>query len=222
MSYPLTKFFLLCILFPTLANAALSEEEMFFKGVSDVNVGDLKFLTQAPATPVHHHQNQITLTGSSLTDGWAKLKQCHHHLDAVPDMQIVYGLGRIRNIAIESSHNIGRSWVHENSVQMQQIDRDASICISAETQALASHGNHQFSLTNGPYMRRFLDGYYPMQVSLQVVLQAPGLRFSAIDPLPQPGFLVTQTSPESANEVTYHAIFEGELRTRIDFLHTPQ
>lgn len=218
MSCSTTKFAFLLMLMPCLAHAALSEEEMFFKGVADVNVGELTFLAQAPATPVHHHQNQITLSATSLVDGWAKLEQCHLHLDAVPDMQIVYGRDRIRNIVIESSQNIGSRWVHENTVQMRQVEQNALICISAETKALNINGNNLFSLTNGPYMRRFLDGYYPMHVSMRVIMQAPGLRFFSISPQPQTGFTVTQ----SADEIAYEAYFEGELRTNIEFSLTPE
>lgn len=204
-------------LLPSLACAALSEEEMFFKGVADVNDGDLQFLSEAPQIPVHHHQNQITLTAQSLADGWAKLEQCHRHLDPVPDMQIVYGQDRIRNLNILRSENIGRAWVHENTVQMTQVARNALICISAETRALIPNGNNSFSLTNGPYMRRFLDGYYPMQVSMRVLMQAPGLRFVDISPAPQTGFTFNQTPAE----VGYSAMFEGELRTTIRFSSAP-
>ncbi len=190
---------------------------MFFKGVADVNNGDLRFLSEAPPTPVHHHQNQISLSADSLATGWAKLAQCHHHLDPVPDMQIVYSQYRIRNLAIVSSENIGRAWVHENSVQIDQVARNASICITAETRALQIDGGNHFSLTNGPYMRRFLDGYYPMRVSMRVLLEAPGLRFDGITPAAQTGFGFTSTD----QEVAYEALFEGELRTTIRFSLAP-
>jgi len=207
------RLLLLLALLPSLAQAAMSEEEMFFKNIAEVNDGELKFLAQVPANPVHHHQNRITLTRDSLQSGWARLEQCHHHLDPVPDMQIVYSRDRIRNLTIQRSDNIGRTWVHENTVQMSQVAREASICISAETQALRAEGNKRFVLSNGPYMRRFLDGYYPMRVSLKVSIEMPELRFADIVPLPQDGFVLTQ----SAQEVAYDAIFEGQLKTRIGF-----
>jgi len=214
----LSKSLWLAALLPSLAFAALTEEEMFFKGVSEVNNGDLTFLTEAPATPIHHHQNQITLSPESLVTGWAKLEQCHRHLDPVPDMQIVYNRDRIRNIAITQSENIGRSWVHENSVQMTQVARNALICITAETQALAPDGNNLYTLSNGPYMRRFLDGYYPMQVSMRVRWDIPEFRFVDINPEVQTGFELTR----EANEIAFDATFEGELRTRIRFSTTPE
>jgi hypothetical protein len=213
-----SKYLWLAALLPGLSCAALTEEEMFFKGVSEVNGGDLKFLAEAPATPVHHHQNQITLNADSLLTGWARLEQCHRHLDPVPDMQIVYNRDRIRNIAITRSENIGHGWVHENSVQMTQVARDALICITAETQALTAEGNHLYTLSNGPYMRRFLDGYYPMRVSLNVRWDIPELRFLSIEPAAQTGFSLTR----NPREIGFDAVFEGELRTRIQFSTAPQ
>ena len=213
-----SKYLWLAGLLPCLAWAAMTEEEMFFKGVSEVNEGELRFLSAPPASPVHHHQNQISLNTESLLSGWAKLAQCHHHLDPVPRMQIVYNQDRIRNLAISRSENIGRSWVHENSVQMDQVARNALICITADTQALEAAGKNTFVLTNGPYMRRFLDGYYPMQVSMRVNWDIPGFHFIDITPEVQTGLVFTQ----KANEVGFDAIFEGELRTRIRFSATPE
>ena len=120
------------------------------------------------------------------------------------------------DLVIVSSENIGRAWVHENSVQIDQVARNASICITAETRALQIEDDNRFSLTNGPYMRRFLDGYYPMRVSMRVLLQAPGLRFDGISPAAQTGFKITSTD----QEVAYEALFEGELRTTIRFSRT--
>ena len=213
-----SKYLWLTGLLPCLALAAMTEEEMFFKGVSDVNEGELRFLSTPPATPVHHHQNQISLNAESLLSGWAKLEQCHQHLDPVPSMQIVYNRDRIRNLTILRSENIGRSWVHENSVQMDQVARNALICISGETQALEAEGGNTFVLSNGPYMRRFFDGYYPMQVSMRVRWDMPEFRFVDINPVVQTGFALTR----QANEVAFDATFEGELRTRIRFSATPE
>ena len=220
-SYRWNKAFIalgLAALLPTWAIGAPSEEEMFFKGVADVNDGDLHFLSAAPADPIHHHQNQITLNAESLLSGWAKLEQCHFHLDPVPDMQIVYSRDRIRNIVVVRSENIGDSKVLENTVQMQQVARNAVICITAETRALKAEGDNTYTLSNGPYMRRFLDGYYPMLVSLRVRWEMPEFRFVSINPAPQSGFAFSQ----SANEVGYEALFEGELRTHIVFSTLPK
>jgi hypothetical protein len=46
------------------------------------------------------------------------------------------------------------------------VEPGARLCLSAQTRALRNTGNGYFNLVNGPYMRKFLDGYYPMRVTL--------------------------------------------------------
>lgn len=204
---------LLLFLLPALAAAASSEEELFFKSVSEVSDGELRFLTQPPAKPVHHHQNRITLDEASLSTGWVRLEQCHQHLDPVPSLQIVFNAERIRGLVILVSDHIDRAWVQDNTVQMEGVRAQAKICIRGESRALSSDGTDRFSLANGPYLRRFLDGYYPMRVSMQVNLATPRLRFEDISPPPQPGFQVNV----SADQVSYDAWFEGRLNTLVRF-----
>jgi hypothetical protein len=190
-----------------------TEEELFFKGARDVNEGSLQFV-EAPANrDIHHHYNQITISDASLKDGWVRLDQCHEHLDAVPRAQIVYGQDRIRDIRVQESRNIGEAWVEGNSVQLRDVHPDALICIQAESRALARNGDQSWNLSNGPYMRKFLDGYYPMRVSMAVHLRTSRLRFVDIEPAAQEGFRVWST----ANGVGYDTVFQGELRTVIRF-----
>ena len=215
MSSLSSRLALLLALLPALA-AASTEEELFFKGVSGVNEGPLKFLAVAPAKPVHHHQNRIFISDDSLATGWVRLEQCHHHLDPVPSMQVVYSKDRIRNIRILQSEHVGKAWVHENTVQLEQVDPDAVLCIAAESRALHDDGDGVYSLANGPYMRRFLDGYYPMRVSMDVKLETGRLAYLDIVPQPQTGFEVQQ----NGKALSYEARFEGELRTLIRFKRT--
>lgn len=205
-------FLLACL--PLFGQAAPSEEALFFKNISEVNDGDLRFLPKAPDRLAHHHQNRITLTPDSLSSGWVKLEQCHQHLDPVPNTQIVYGQDRIRALRIIRTENIERAWVDENSVQMENIRHDALICIEAESRALLSDGPHAYVLRNGPYMRRFLDGYYPMRVTMTVGLGGSGLRFDSLTPSAQPGFVLHV----SQDEVGYDTWFEGKLTTAIRFV----
>ena len=203
--------FLLAFL-PLLGQAA-SEEDLFFKNISEVNEGELRFLPKAPDQPVHHHQNRITLTPDSLISGWVRLEQCHQHLDPVPDSQIVYNQDRIRALRIVRTENIERAWVQEHSVQMENIGPAALICVEGESQALLHDGPDAYVLRNGPYMRRFLDGYYPMRVTMTVIPGNSGLRFDSLSPPAQPGFAV-HASPD---EVRYDTWFEGRLMTSIRF-----
>lgn len=218
MCCPSNKLLLAFLLLPPAAAwAAPSEEELFFKDVAEVNEGELRFLATPPAKPVHHHHNSIVIRPDSLTSGWVGLEQCHRHLDAVASLQIVYRPERIRALTILQSENIGRAWVQENTVQMEDIARGASICIRGETLALHNEGDGIYSLANGPYMRQFLDGFYPMRVSMRVRIEHPGLRFLDLTPPAQPGFTVEAT----AAEVGYDAWFEGRLNTLIRFRLAP-
>ena len=213
---PSKAAFLLALL-PLVGQAAPSEEELFFKSVSEVNDGDLRFLSKAPERPVHHHQNRITLSPDSLASGWVKLEQCHQHIDAVPSSQIVYSEDRIRGLRITRSENIERAWVHEHTVQMENIRPDALICIEAESRALLNDRPDVYVLLNGPFMRRFLDGYYPMRVTMTVDLGSSGLRFDALFPAAQTGFTVHANE----KEVGYDTWFEGRLITLIRFTGQP-
>lgn len=190
-----------------------SEEEMFFKGARDVNEGSLRFVDAPADRAIHHHYNQITIGESSLNDGWVRLEQCHEHLDAVPLAQVVYGQDRIRRLQVLESRNIGEAWVEDNSVQLRDVRPQALLCIQAETRALARNGDQTWNLSNGPYMRKFLDGFYPMRVSMAVHLQTRRLRFVDIEPDAQEGFRVWSTP----NGVGYDTVFEGVLRTVIRF-----
>jgi hypothetical protein len=199
------------------ALAAATEEDLFFKGTASVNEGQLRFLEGLPDKPLYHFRNHVLITDSSLDDGWVRITQCHENLDAVPNLQIVYGAGKIRNLVIRSSQHVGRSWVEANSVQMQDLRPGASVCISAESRTLEPDQLGGHILKSGPYMRRFLDGFYPMRVSLTVELASDRLRYENAQPSPQPGFSLRQLG----REIRYEAYFEGMLRTELRFSHIP-
>lgn len=181
--------------------------------VADVNEGELAFLPAAAAATAHAHLNHIRITPDSLVGGWVRLAQCHENLDAVPAAQILFRAGGIRNLAIASSRNIGRAWVDGHSVQLQDIGRDALLCIEGESQALQELSEGHYRLRNGPYMRRFLDGYYPMRVALNIDYPADLIRLVGQSPASQPGFSVTQ----QGTQLSVDATFEGRLVTCFDF-----
>ncbi len=205
-----------CALIPLLLTTltwASDPDELFFKGTAEVNEGELHFLTTPPERPVHHHHNRITILDSSLEDGWVRLDQCHRNLDAVPSAEVTYRPGRIRNLRVTRAVHIDGAWAEEHSVQLRNVRRGAELCVEAETLALAPNGEASYSLSNGPYMRRFLDGFYPMRVSMTVRLDTDKLRFVESIPEDQPGFTLRQ----QGNEVGYDTVFEGILTTVLRF-----
>ena len=175
------------------------------------NRGNLNFLTTPPDGRVHHHQNQITLVASSLDDGWVTLRQCHNDIDRVRRAQILYNAATTRDIVIESQSNIEETWVEGASVQLRRVQPDAELCIRARSQMLRVLGDGLYVLENGPFMRRYLDGYFPMRVTVAVNWGDLGLSLADSEPQAQPGFEVT----ESPHGVIIEATFEGRLMTEL-------
>jgi hypothetical protein len=182
-------------------------------GVAEVNEGALTFLPAPPAKSVHHHQNRIRITPDSLISGWTELEQCHDHLDAVPEAQITFREGYIRDLRVLESRAIDKAWVEGHTVQLLGVSPGARLCIKAQTRALNNSGGGYFTLNNGPYMRKFLDGYYPMQVSIRVSYPPQLLQVVDVSPAEQEGFRISQ----QPGLVNIETTFEGELRTQVQF-----
>ena len=92
----------------------------------------------------------------------------------MPDLQIVYRQGRIDWIRLRSHRNIGRARVEGLSVQLQDIQRGARLCLTMRKRMTPDEHAGGYRLSHGPFYRQFLDGYYPMQV--QYRLQYPAGR----------------------------------------------
>lgn len=208
---------------PLMAQQPTSEElERWFESdellppgdsAADVNEGQLVFLNQPPGKPVHHHYNKLVINQLSLTTGWVRLEQCHDNMDQFSRVQVMFKKGRIRDLVITRADHIGESWVEDNSVQLRDVQAGARLCVSGWTRALESHENGRFSMHNGPFMRKFLDGYYPMRVSMDIDYSGTGLQLVSVSPEQQNGFEVSQR----AEGVSFDAWFEGRLNTELMF-----
>jgi hypothetical protein len=179
-----------------------------------VNEGDLEFLSSPPDKPPHILHNKFTIKSQSLEDGWIDLVQCHENLDKVPDAQILYHGRRTRNIEVVSSSGLDRAWVKDNSVQLKNITSDeASVCVKAQVHSLYPNYDGTYSMRNGPFHRRFLDGYYPMRVTMDVTLPEGELTFGMITPVEQEGFRVDHDS----KSMQVDALFVGKLNIEVYF-----
>ncbi len=177
-----------------------------------VNEGELVFLDQPPGKPVHHHANKVSITRASLRDGWAHLEQCHENLDAVAELQIVFNPERVRKLVVRKVRNVGHAWVEGASVQLTNVGHNALVCLSAETRSLRILGDGLYELRSGPFMRRFLDGYYPIHVTFDIDYPK---EIDLVDASPdaQPGVALT-LKPQHIRLDTW---FEGRLTTRFRF-----
>ncbi len=200
---------------PAGAEPESFEDRWFDKDIealtAAVNEGELEFLAEPPEKAVHHLVNRLEVRPGSLDDGWLGLHQCHRNLDAVPATQIVYRYDGIRDLRVDSHAHIGRVWVEGQSVQLEDVERGGSVCVRADVQIL-EHEDGAWVVRNGPFHRRFLDGYYPMHVTLEIS-HPDSLVVDAVSPAEQPGLAVERRS----ERLTLDAWFEGRLRTEVRF-----
>lgn len=177
---PLICSCLLLILFSN--NLPASDPDSFFD-IFDINEGDLQFLSKEPSPPPHHHSTHIVISESSLETGWVGNRQCHYNLDQVPAMQIVFREGNVRKLEITRAEQIGRTWIAKNTVQLINIGKDAIICITSETKSLKKNSlDNGYEWHGGPYMRRFLDGYFPMRITVAIDYPSDRLVLESIVP----------------------------------------
>ena len=180
----------------------------------EVNEGELFFLEKKPLKAVHHHSNALTVYQTSLDNGWVKLEQCHNNMDRVPRIQVVFHKKRIRDIKVLNADSIGKAWVENNTVQLEDVKDNALLCIEAWSKALVKNKDGSYRLTSGPFMRKFLDGYYPIHVTIVVDFKDTSLQLVGVKPLAQNGFKVIR----KAKTVSMDAWFEGRLKTQLTFI----
>lgn len=174
---------------------------------------ELRFLNQPPVRPVHHHHHRIRLQPSTLEDGWVEVEQCHYHLDPVAQSQIVFRAGRVRDLKIISTVKVGKAWVEDDSVQLEAVERGASICLRGALKLVTRVSEDAYLLRSGPFMRRFLDGYFPLRVSYELDYQGVDIRLVSFTPPEQAGFDVIQEH----SLFRFDSWFEGRLDINLFF-----
>jgi hypothetical protein len=184
----------------------------------DINEGELDFITRPLKTAPHHHSTHISITADSLTSGWIGNKQCHYNLQPVPAMEIVFRRGRVRNIEITRTENIGRAWIEEATIQLESIKKGAVICVSSETLSIKSNGGrNRFIWSGGPYMKKFLDGYFPMKVSVAIDYPSELLALEKLFPQE-----VELKSTKLPGHIRLSVMFEGILSLETHFVKNQQ
>lgn len=198
--------------------AGQSEPDPFaeFEAISDINEGELAFLSAPPKKPYPRQVLHNTITPESLDSGWIDSRQCFHDLDPAVAMQVVFRPGRVRGLAIESVRNIGRAWVEGASVQLEDVRRRSRLCLRSQNRALYLDRDGSVYLGTGPHMRRFLDGYFPMRLQLTVRFPADRLRLVYVKPPAVRAGAGPRVQVGPA-KVYYEALFEGELRVLMRF-----
>lgn len=178
-----------------------------------VDEGELVFLERLPEKPPLHSMNEITIDAGSIEDGWVSMEQCYIRLDPVHELDIIYSYRYMRNFKITSIVNIGEARIRDQLVELEDVREEAKICVNAEVRVFYKNSDESYSLINGPYHRKFLDGYFPYHVTLIVNYPAHILKHISNKPLEQSGFKVMQQS----NKLLIDTVFSGTLNTEVVF-----
>lgn len=182
-----------------------------------VNEGALKWLAFPAADNEYHLHNRMRINNGSLQDGWMSFEQCHYNIDPVGKIEIVYVPNSVRNLTVKSYTNIQQAVALQNSVAITMASKGAQICISGESKTLRQHEG-KWIVRRGPYMRKFLDGYYPMQVTEQLDWSQTNLVFLTSSPKSTIGH--KQVFIDQTLEARYR--FEGSLMSEYQFKQAPE
>ena len=197
----------------TYADTGMTEAELerwFNKDDSfpvQVDEGQLVFLSAKPEKPVLHAITELTIKQQSIISSWVNLSQCYKHLDPVASTAVVYQYQSMKNLRILSTQNIGSANVVNQTIELENVLPDAQLCIAAEVKIFNRLSDNTFSLVNGPYHRKFLDGYFPYHISLSIHYPESKLKIIGTSPAPQSGFQVKSDE----NKIMFDSVFAGKL-----------
>ncbi|MCS6810643.1 MAG: hypothetical protein RMK34_04895 [Tepidimonas sp.] len=187
-------------LLPLAAAAALTFDDI-------AREGELRFLPVRPDPGAYRYDAEARIDADSLQQGIVTMRTCHRQLDPNARIVVAFNRERVQSIDIVSTEGVGRAWVEGRRVELADVQRGGSVCIDLRTRALEPAGEGRWRLHAGPLMRRYLDGYLPMEARLRVVWPPGLLQVAATDPAPQPGV----TLATEADGATLHVTFAGRL-----------
>lgn len=169
--------------------------------------GQLRFLAERPDPGAYRYEARATIDSQSLQTGMVSLETCHLQLDPNRRVVVAFSRERVTDIEILSSAGVGRAWVENGRVELADVQRGGQVCIGLRSRALEPEGEGRWKLFAGPLMRRYLDGYLPMDAKLHIRWPAGLLAVDHTLPAPQPGVRLSQ-GPDSA---TLDITFAGRL-----------
>lgn len=174
--------------------------------------GQLRFLAVHPDPNSYRYTSRVRITEDSLTSGVVTLTTCHHQLDPIRKVVIAFNPTRLQLLEIRSASGMGTVDIEDHRVVMTDVTRGAEICIDLQSKALDRLDAQHYRLQAGPLMRRYFDGYLPMQATLRFEWPAAKLQLKETNPAPQPGVKLMQDSGAAELDIT----FAGRLLANID------
>lgn len=195
------------------AISAVAAADGDLERLSNIADEDFSPIERTLDRPPFHHAKVLTVTEDSLVSGWVRNRQCHRHFSVTPSLEIVFPSGKIRNITVTDSDTVGSVEVRGHAVQLKGVNEHSALCIESENLLLQADPEGSYRITAGPFYYRFLDGYFPMEVDLEVRYPSSLLKVARVTPGDQRGVEVTRNH----GVVKLRSRFEGTLWVHVFF-----
>ena len=157
----------------------------------------------------------MIISNDSLKTGWIRFIQCHYNLDPISKVEVVYKPKSVKNLEIRHHTNMGMATAQEYSVVLSNVRLGGEVCISGESNTLKKSGavDDRWIISRGPYMRKFFDGFYPIQLTEILDWSSTNLVFNDFGPKSATG----QNRNINTNMLKVNYRFEGMLRSEYEF-----
>lgn len=189
-----------------LLAAALPAAALEFEDVA--LEGQLRFLAERPDPDAYRYDAVVQISPDSLQTGVVDIQTCHRQLDPNRRVVVQFNAQRVQSLQVTQSTGMDSARVEGTNVELANVQRGGSVCIALRSRALEQTGEGRWRLHAGPLMRRYLDGYLPMDAQLQLRWPAGLLQVQSTQPAPQPGVRLSQ-HPEGAQ---LDLTFAGRMR----------
>ncbi len=176
--------------------------------------GELRFLAVRPDPGAYWYESRVRIAPESLDTGLVDLQTCHHALDPNHRIVVAFNPQRVQHIEIASTQGVGRAWVEGHRVELADVQRGGQVCIHLRSRALEriEGAGERWRLFAGPLMRRYLDGYLPMQARLSFQWPPGLLKVAATQPAAQPGVQVDA----QASGLAMDLVFAGRMSATVE------
>jgi hypothetical protein len=170
--------------------------------------GELRFLAKHPEPNSYAYESHVDISAESLSTGVVGVSTCHRRLDPIRKVVITFNPKRLIGLQVISHSGIEAVEAKGHHVTLTNVTRGANICINLTSKALdrLDDSGQTYQLHAGPLMRRYLDGYLPMQAKLNGLLS-----LSDVQPTVQPGVKLDTSGRGASLDLIFAGRFTGSF-----------
>jgi hypothetical protein len=197
-----------------LAGLCLSASPALALDFDDIaKEGELRFLARHPEPDSYAYESHVDINADSLTTGVVGVSTCHRKLDPIRKVVIAFNPRRLIGLQVISHSGIEAVEAQGHHVTLTNVSRGANICINLTSKALdrLDESGQTYQLHAGPLMRRYLDGYLPMQAKLNVHWPEGLLRLNDVQPHAQPGVHLNKAGNGASLDLIFAGRFTGSF-----------